>query len=147
MVSFDIFLSCWLVLIFSDVNTFSPKSFDRISLAFLLSDQGWLRIEEVELYQVVPKSDGREKIYVSLWRHEFPHAGSIQAVPTFIWERGRQLHFSGHLNYVTCKASSTAWLKRNKMHIYIPMKCQVLKQDHSRVLFSQQVWNSTIYLV
>ena len=63
MVSFDIFLSCWLVLIFSEANTFFLKSFDRISLAFVLSDQGWLRTEEVELYQVVPKSDGREKIY------------------------------------------------------------------------------------
>lgn len=63
LVSFDIFLSCWLVLIFSDASTFFLKSFDRISLAFLLSDQGWLRTEEVELYQVVPKSDGREKIH------------------------------------------------------------------------------------
>ena len=51
------------MLIFSEANTFFLKSFDRISLAFVLSDQGWLRTEEVELYQVVPKSDGREKIY------------------------------------------------------------------------------------
>ena len=56
---------------------FFPKSFDRISLAFLLSDQGWLRTEEVELYQVVPKSDGREKIHGKAIRDESGRGGKI----------------------------------------------------------------------
>ena len=62
LVSFDIFLSCWLVFIFSDANTFFPKSFDRISLAFCSLTrifQNW----GSRLYQVIPKSDGRERIY------------------------------------------------------------------------------------
>lgn len=134
LVSFVIFLFCILGLIFSDANNIFPNSFDGISLAFLSSDQkDGFRTEEVEYYKRLQRqiSVGREE---TLWGWDPPCEGMsflvLEASRQFLHSSEKEedgLYFSGNLNCVTCKASSTAWLKRNKMNIYILVKCQVLK--------------------